>query len=207
MLLAALAAVAPKNCVPPRGVSPGVALWFPFYFPMFSLFFPIISLCFTYLSPIISLFFPIISLLFPYVSLFFSLYIYILYNIHTFICSIGTNSPISFTSLLWRQDRQFQVPLKSLPLGSWWPHRWQAKACHWGMEGQNMKHTMGRTCRFPESWGYPQIIQVMDDHSSIDTHGFGMFWGSPILRNPPHGYVMVDLLAPKNWSQFWSVPV
>ena len=142
-------------------------------------------------------FFPIYIILYIYniIYIYIILYIYILYNIHTFICSIGTNSPISFTSLLWRQDRQFQVPLKSLPLGSWWPHRWQAKACHWGMEGQNMKHTMGRTWRFPESWGYPQIIQVMDNHSSIDTHGFGMFWGSPILRNPPHGYVMVDLLA------------
>jgi hypothetical protein len=25
--------------------------------------------------------------------------------------------------------------------------------------------------RFPKSWGIPQIIQVMDDHSSIETHG------------------------------------
>ena len=196
----------PQKIVFPRA---GCLLELPHDFPFISLCFPYFSLLFPYVSPS-PLLFPYFSLLFPYyfpMFPYFFPYIYILYNIHTFICSIGTNSPISFTSLLWRQDRQFQVPLKSLPLGSWWPHRWQAKACHWGMEGQNMKHTMGRTCRFPESWGYPQIIQVMDDHSSIDTHGFGMFWGSPILRNPPHGYVMVDLLAPKNWSQFWSVPV
>lgn len=38
---------------------------------------------------------------------------------------------ISFTCLLWRQDLQFQAPLKSLPFGSWWPHKWQAKAWPW----------------------------------------------------------------------------
>ena len=26
--------------------------------------------------------------------------------------------------------------------------------------------------RFPKSWGYPQIIQVMDDHFFSETHGF-----------------------------------
>ena len=25
--------------------------------------------------------------------------------------------------------------------------------------------------RFPKPWGYPEIIQVMDDHLSIETHG------------------------------------
>lgn len=45
---------------------------------------------------------------------------------------------ISFTCLLWRQDRQFQVPLKSLPFGSWWPHKWQAKACGWAKVNRQM---------------------------------------------------------------------
>ena len=43
--------------------------------------------------------------------------------------------------------------------------------------------------RFPKSQGYPQIIQVMDDHFSIffsiETHGD---WGIPPFKKPPYVY-------------------
>jgi hypothetical protein len=49
-----------------------------------------------------------------------------------------------------------------------------------------IQHGQSPMWRFPKSWVYSQIIQVMDGHSvlkHIETHGD---WGSCILRNPQY---------------------
>jgi hypothetical protein len=39
--------------------------------------------------------------------------------------------------------------------------------------------------RFPKSWGYPQIIQVMNDHD-LDILKPMVTWGYLHFRKPPH---------------------